>query len=578
VSSRLGRLSVLLMLTAALAQASHSECAAQELFNRFEGPELVVDINPGPADSYLRPVSVGDGFVLFWHNTLLQATGQLWRTDGTGDGTFPLPVVFEEPFVKSFDGGFYYLQEPREYSGCANRDLDLWHTDGTTEGTIRIGSNECADPQDLAGILDRPFIWRLDGGRLFVLQHRTRGGLWSLRPEVGGLVQLLSGPFDFQGVLRVGTRILASTFSATSVRQIWLTDGSPEGTVLVTSGHAGYELLAADDEKAYFVLNDTGTRSEGDLWVSDGTIAGTRPTGARVPDGVRGLGFAGDRVILESTTELLITDGTQDPRPFMERPSFPFDPFLSFRDHLIVLRPGETSQERLLWATDGTVEGTGDLTPPFLAAFPSFAFNEEVLLLGHESFKGLLAADGSPQSTRYLAKCSTSCWPRPYAQSDGRFTVSHLSTADYGEEPMLANREATRLEVLVDLCPGPCSSFGGASLLQSPHLFDVEARPNGDPSEPLVDLLYDAWSEELTAYPPPQPDTPTQPDISSFGRLPVEGGFVFAASTPETGRELFFLKVNTRLSQRCPKSEGVCVRRGSPRPVRGGRSPGDREP
>jgi ELWxxDGT repeat protein len=229
-----------------------------------EGTSLVRDIVPGPDGSSLDPevaTAVGDTLYLFAQvpdpdpaAEPVQPTGrrpppgaqsnhELWRTDGTQEGTV---------FVREFEwsGGsllalgdtLYFVADDGE------RGRELWRSDGTAEGTtlvkdIRVGEDTT------------------DGRR----PSRLGNGSWP-----GWLTA-------------IGDTIYFDADDGEHGRELWRSDGTPEGTVLVRDVHPGpdpssFEIHPTVAGDAYYFAADDGEHGTW-LWRSDGTLEGTMPVG-----------------------------------------------------------------------------------------------------------------------------------------------------------------------------------------------------------------------------------------------------------------------------------------------------------
>jgi hypothetical protein len=79
--------------------------------------------------------------------------GRLWRTDGTAEGTFALPLdgigdvrgIGEGSVFSSTKRGAYLVVIPAKNDGaCPNYPRELWFSDGSVEGTVQLGVNDCA--------------------------------------------------------------------------------------------------------------------------------------------------------------------------------------------------------------------------------------------------------------------------------------------------------------------------------------------------------------------------------------------------------------------------------------------------
>ena len=163
--------------------------------------------------------------VLFFSGTP-SGKGELWRTDGTGDGTFRLPDTgwfFSDPATN----GKRALFSTRTNYGTTTRSR-LWQSDGTAAGTYIVGdlrfsdASVAATDDDLFAMLDGTELYRLDCGTL----TKSSDPLADLTGLGDRLV--------FTGPLPVG----AGT-------RIWTSDGSADGTAAVQ------DLAASPDDGQY---------------------------------------------------------------------------------------------------------------------------------------------------------------------------------------------------------------------------------------------------------------------------------------------------------------------------------------
>lgn len=197
---------------------------------------LVADLNPGVPDSNPTDLFVADGslylFALDGTNTY-----QLWRSDGTTAGTAPIAAVSPRPApfrAPGCDSKGVAVGNIIYFAGYdASNGVQLWKTDGTAPGTIRLTS----------------------------AQSTTKGSF--------GVCYLTA----------LNGRIYFSAGDALSGfgNELWTSDGTPAGTLLVDDINPGAansspQFLTAFAGKLYFSA-DGGHGAA--LWASDGTAAGT---------------------------------------------------------------------------------------------------------------------------------------------------------------------------------------------------------------------------------------------------------------------------------------------------------------
>ena len=341
---------------------------------------------------------------------------QLWKTDGTEAGTVlvkniningsPNPAnrssnpgasIQRFPFEFVVLNGAWYFTADDGVSG-----VELWKTDGTEAGTIRVKDIKPGVEFGFPGS-SFPFGFTAFNGALYFSAYDGVTGreLWKSDGTEAGTVRVkdidprmgFSGPL---GSLPSRFRVFnnALYFSANdgvSGEELWKTDGTEAGTVrvkdinLTLQGGLPAGSFPSDftvfNNALYFSAYDGVTGDE--LWKSDGTEAGT----VRVKDIDPRVGFSGPLGSLPSRfrvfnnalyfsasdgvngTELWKTDGTEagtvlvkDINPGVVVFSQPFPNssiplgLTVFNNALYFQAEGAAGTE--LWTSDGTEAGT----------------------------------------------------------------------------------------------------------------------------------------------------------------------------------------------------------------------------
>jgi ELWxxDGT repeat protein len=265
------------------------------------GTVRVKDINPGPAAS--SPF----GFTLFNGAWYFEADDgakgrELWKTDGTEAGTVMVKDInatalgaSSNPFGFTVLNGALYFAADDGVNG-----VELWKTDGTADGTKMVrninstavggGSNPdsftvFSSSDVLAG--SELYFSADDGvnGRELWKTNGTEAGTEMVKNINTTAAGAGSGPNGFMS-MRTGSGPLASSelfFSAddgTNGRELWKTDGTSGGTVMVkdinaTAVGASSSLfgITVFNGALYFSADDGVNGRE--LWKSDGTGPGT---------------------------------------------------------------------------------------------------------------------------------------------------------------------------------------------------------------------------------------------------------------------------------------------------------------
>jgi len=249
-----------------------------------EGTFLLADLAAGAAGSDPRYFAQVGGMALF--SAWTPATGrELFVTDGTPGGTGLLVDI--EPGAGSSNpaelvtyGGTVLFRACDAAGGC-----ELWKSDGTAPGTARL--------VDLVAGAGGSFPERftLGAGKVFFRATIPGSGteLWVTDGTPGGTLQpaeigagaASSLPHDLEGA---AARVFFFADDGSHGLEVWTSDGTLAGTLLTKDVAADSrdatftgteDYAAAHDGSYYFVLpwsDDTGTSQ---LWKSDGTPLGT---------------------------------------------------------------------------------------------------------------------------------------------------------------------------------------------------------------------------------------------------------------------------------------------------------------
>jgi ELWxxDGT repeat protein len=288
------------------------------------GTVMVADINPNSTSSYIDDITVVNGIAYFRANDGINGE-ELWRTDGTTAGTYLLKDI--NPGIYASDPS--YLVEVGGALYFSARDTadgrELWKSDGTPAGTVMVsdivpGANS-SYPSRLVNV---------NGTVYFEAYDPTHGTeLWkSDGTDVGTVLvaDIASGSassFATPNIAIGGTLYLVANDG--TGYELWKSDAN--GTVLVKdiatgpNGSTPYDLTVFNGKLYFTAYSETSGR---ELWVSDGTDAGTHLAAQIVPgtgDGSQqdlvvsggNLFFSADTIALG--TELWSFDGVPDTTP-----------------------------------------------------------------------------------------------------------------------------------------------------------------------------------------------------------------------------------------------------------------------
>jgi len=254
------------------------------------GTEVVKDIRAGAGDgitgsgAFLSVIKTPSGERLLFTADDGGRGEELWISDGNTGGTSlvkdirPGPQGTDISKATPVGNQLFFLVD------AFSSNPELWITDGTPVGTRLVQAfPQAANSFDFA-------LSALPGGKLLLNRTNAQGAhqLWLSTGTPVGTTQLKqinpgnaggSGGVVPISKTVVGNKLFFTANDGSSGQELWVSDGTPDGTRLVkdirlgAAGSSPRELTGVGNQVVFWA-ND-GLFGE-ELWISDGSTAGTR--------------------------------------------------------------------------------------------------------------------------------------------------------------------------------------------------------------------------------------------------------------------------------------------------------------
>ncbi|MEZ4885836.1 MAG: hypothetical protein R3E32_13975 [Chitinophagales bacterium] len=307
------------------------------------------------------------------------ANNDLWLTDGTEEGTKKLleDNVFAfrsraHLYMGSYQGMLYFAATDAEHG------VEVWRSDGTVEGTKFFADlaegTENSHPAGFVELNGQLYIWayiKKEDGATYSQVWRTDGTNVEMIKEISVCENTFN---DYEFTLKeytINQNDILFTLGAESGGVqfcLWKTDGTSEGTMLVTEtstadGPVG--LITAENNISYFIaIAQVENLISNFLWRSDGTSSGTYPLKPGV--GVRKAGnqlyFFYQPDFFDDNIEIWVTEGSENTTNLVKILPLPsYGSLIGFQEKLFFVFDDE-EHGREFWVSDGTETGTTILT------------------------------------------------------------------------------------------------------------------------------------------------------------------------------------------------------------------------
>lgn len=251
------------------------------------GTSLLLDIAPGTRSSFPGNFGVMGAKAYFLADDGVHGA-ELWSTDGTAAGTAMVADLYPGYTLaagtyrpnSSQPGGFVVAGGIFYFSATSSQGRRLWKSDGTAAGTSIFSMNG-RDPESIRVVGSTLFFVAFDGSNQMLWQSQGT----TTTTKVVRNSQGRSFKMDVSSSTRmavVGQTLFFGADDGVSGRELWKTDGTTAGTLMVKdinpgSSWSGIDQMLSWNGALYFFAS---TPTFSGLWRSDGTEAGTIPLSA----------------------------------------------------------------------------------------------------------------------------------------------------------------------------------------------------------------------------------------------------------------------------------------------------------
>ena len=478
------------------------------------GTVQVKDIYPGNSSNPINLTVAGS--TVFFTATNGISGAELWKSDGTAGGTVQVQdinggTVSSVPLsFTSMGSALYFTAINQNGNGAA-----LWKSDGTTVGTVLVkdihaNTGPSSTPMSALGgmlyfssddFVHGAELWKSDG---------TEAGTVLVRDIYPGSRFGLGNSSSPSGFIAVGGTLYFTANDGTLGIELWKTDGTVVGTVLVKDIRPGSAsgnpvFLTAVGSSLYFLIHDGASPPE--IWKSDGTEIGT----------VLVKQFGTNRALQNFTSAGATL-------------------YFTF---------GEDATGVELWKTDGTEAGTlivKDIRPGFLSSSPDkLTLVDDILYFAANNGTNgveLWKSDGTESGTVLVKDIAAGTVSSSPTLLTAVGNVLYFTATDAATPGELWKSDGTALgTVLVkDIKPGAASSgLNNFKAVGNTLFFTADDGVNGN----------ELWRSDGT-----EAGTVIAGDLtgdsgssSPTNLFQVAGQLFFAATTEQTGRELFVLSI-----------------------------------
>jgi ELWxxDGT repeat protein len=324
-----------------------------------QGTYLLKDIFAGPSSSGPHDFLKSDSIIFFLATDSNKTF--LFRTDGTISGTSKIKEITNSVYLHATFHGILFYTLVKYNSITGQNNYELWRSNGTDSGTFQITTPKPSSPAYNFTSGNNYMFFCLDG-----VLCKTDGSIVGADSIIS-----ISNYSVYQSM-----KCYKNNLYFIKANKLWKTDGTKTNTTIVTSRVDALSIGVDNGNELFFAGSQTGVQNQ-ELWKTDGTDAGTIKVSNFSASGQFNFGyftkginsqiffFVSDSI---GKKTLCVSDGSVNGTNQICQIDFKSRWTTAILGGKLIFNNYNASNGEEYWITDGTVSGTRiikDINPGF---------------------------------------------------------------------------------------------------------------------------------------------------------------------------------------------------------------------
>ncbi|MFC3160670.1 hypothetical protein ACFOEQ_21425 [Chryseobacterium arachidis] len=278
-------------------------------------------------------------------------------------------------------------------------------------------------------------------------------------------------------------------------RELWVYNSANQRSTLLkdiwqghNSGMSNNPYFGKINNKIYFIASDNSSYNQ--IWVTDGTVAGTQKVKDLSSNYEAIAQVAGNKFFIFSNKELSVYDPLTNNLTLLKAFEYTSGTMrLETFNNQLFLAANDGISGKEIWKSDGTVAGTTLLKDIATNSGSGIPADFKILTLNNGKFYfigntatgyQLFASDGTEAGTIPI-RAMQNIGELNGASTGNYFVFSGFDSTNGGSEPWVSDGTAAGTMLLKDILPGTSSSMGNGKFFKFNNKIYFESNSNGTP-------------------------------------------------------------------------------------------------